>query len=106
MDVRNISRVGPKIKIKIKKKIMEDVSKKITVTIDNDKNDNKISNIIDGNAISSIVRDEVKKETEKLAAEYGIIPGLAVVLVGSRKDSETYVRMKKKVSLFVYSFIV
>lgn len=26
----------------------------------------------------------------------GVTPGLAVVLVGSRKDSETYVRSKKK----------
>lgn len=28
--------------------------------------------------------------------EIGIIPGLAVILVGDRKDSATYVRNKKK----------
>jgi 5,10-methylene-tetrahydrofolate dehydrogenase/methenyl tetrahydrofolate cyclohydrolase len=28
--------------------------------------------------------------------EHGVVPGLATVLVGERKDSQTYVRMKKK----------
>jgi 5,10-methylene-tetrahydrofolate dehydrogenase/methenyl tetrahydrofolate cyclohydrolase len=33
---------------------------------------------------------------ESLKAATGKVPGLAVVLVGSRKDSQTYVRSKKK----------
>ena len=33
---------------------------------------------------------------ESLKASYDVTPGLAVVLVGSRRDSATYVRMKKK----------
>lgn len=40
---------------------------------------------------------------------YGVVcagkrPTLAVVLVGSRKDSQTYVRMKTKVALFSVFF--
>lgn len=31
-----------------------------------------------------------------MQAAHGVVPGLATVLVGSRKDSETYVHMKKK----------
>jgi 5,10-methylene-tetrahydrofolate dehydrogenase/methenyl tetrahydrofolate cyclohydrolase len=31
-----------------------------------------------------------------LKESFGKVPGLAVVLVGTRKDSETYVRSKKK----------
>lgn len=34
--------------------------------------------------------------TEELVASHGVRPGLAVVLVGQRTDSATYVRMKKK----------
>ena len=32
----------------------------------------------------------------QLEREHSITPGLAVVLVGARKDSQSYVRMKKK----------
>ena len=35
-------------------------------------------------------------KTQELKELYGINPGLAVVLVGSRRDSATYVRSKKK----------
>ena len=38
----------------------------------------------------------MKKEVDNLKEEYGKAPGLAVVLVGERKDSQTYVRNKKK----------
>ena len=33
---------------------------------------------------------------ERLKAKTGKVPGLAVVIVGERKDSQTYVRMKRK----------
>lgn len=33
---------------------------------------------------------------KKIQESYGVTPGLAVVLVGARRDSATYVRMKKK----------
>lgn len=54
--------------------------------------------LIDGKMIASIVRQEVKDHTEQLKAEHGLTPGLAVILVGNRKDSESYVKNKKKMS--------
>jgi len=52
--------------------------------------------IIDGKAIAATIRGEIKQEVEAMKAQYGRVPGLATVLVGERKDSQTYVRMKKK----------
>lgn len=52
--------------------------------------------IIDGNKISSAIKLEVAKHVEELVKLHGLRPGLAVVLVGERKDSATYVRLKKK----------
>lgn len=52
--------------------------------------------VIDGKAIAAQVREEVKAGVEELKASHGVTPGLAVVLVGFRKDSQTYVRNKKK----------
>jgi 5,10-methylene-tetrahydrofolate dehydrogenase/methenyl tetrahydrofolate cyclohydrolase len=52
--------------------------------------------LIDGKAIAATIRGEVKAEVEAITAEYGKVPGLATVLVGERRDSQTYVRMKKK----------
>ncbi len=52
--------------------------------------------IIDGKAIAAKIRGEIAQEVAKLKEEHGVVPGLAAVLVGERKDSQTYVRMKKK----------
>ena len=52
--------------------------------------------IISGTQIASDIREEVKKETAELKAKHGLVPGLAVVLVGNDPASETYVRAKKK----------
>ena len=53
--------------------------------------------IIDGKAIAETVREEVRVKVAAMKeATGGKVPGLAVVLVGARKDSETYVRSKKK----------
>ena len=52
--------------------------------------------LIDGKAIAAQIRTEIKESTAALVAESGIRPGLAVVLVGDRTDSSTYVRMKKR----------
>ena len=53
--------------------------------------------VIDGKAISAQIRGEIKASVDAMAAARGgARPGLAVVLVGERKDSATYVRMKKK----------
>lgn len=53
--------------------------------------------IIDGKAIAATIRGEVAAGVKELvAATGGKAPGLAVVLVGARGDSETYVRSKVK----------
>lgn len=52
--------------------------------------------LIDGKAIAATIRQEIKTAVEAMQAKYGQAPGLATVLVGARKDSQTYVRMKKK----------
>ena len=54
-----------------------------------------MSKLISGKDISNIINDELKDEI-KLLSEHNIIPGLAVILVGNRKDSQTYVNMKRK----------
>jgi 5,10-methylene-tetrahydrofolate dehydrogenase/methenyl tetrahydrofolate cyclohydrolase len=54
------------------------------------------AHIIDGKQIAATIHDEIKTEVEQLKAAHDKIPGLATVLVGSRKDSQSYVRMKKK----------
>jgi 5,10-methylene-tetrahydrofolate dehydrogenase/methenyl tetrahydrofolate cyclohydrolase len=54
------------------------------------------ANIIDGKAIAAIIRAEIAVEVQALRDRTGRVPGLATVLVGQRKDSQAYVRMKKK----------
>lgn len=51
---------------------------------------------IDGKAIAEQIRKEIAVEVAKLKETVGKVPGLAMVLVGTRKDSETYVRNKKR----------
>jgi len=51
---------------------------------------------IDGKAIAQTIRTEIKDAVAELKADSGKVPGLAVILVGERRDSQTYVRMKKK----------
>ncbi|XP_016512010.1 bifunctional protein FolD 4, chloroplastic [Nicotiana tabacum] len=52
--------------------------------------------VIDGKKIAKDVRDEITAEISRMKDSIGVVPGLAVVLVGDRKDSATYVRNKKK----------
>lgn len=52
--------------------------------------------LIDGKQIAEAIREEIKMEVEEMKETYGKVPGLATVLVGARKDSQTYVKMKKK----------
>ncbi|CAI7767783.1 unnamed protein product [Closterium sp. NIES-54] len=53
--------------------------------------------LIDGKAIAEEIKREIAAEVKRLQALPGahLTPGLAVVLVGDRKDSQSYVRMKK-----------
>ena len=53
--------------------------------------------IINGNAIAETIRNELKQTVDEMKASLGVTPGLAVILVGDRMDSATYVRNKKKV---------
>lgn len=52
--------------------------------------------LIDGKATAATIRKEIKAQVERMKAENNLTPGLAVVLVGSRKDSQAYVNSKKK----------
>ena len=52
--------------------------------------------LIDGKAFAERLRARVAQETRRLEAEHGIVPGLAVVLVGSDPASQTYVRSKSR----------
>lgn len=52
--------------------------------------------IISGKAMSEEIRSEIKQRTEKLKREKGIVPGLAVILVGNDPASEIYVKNKGK----------
>jgi methylenetetrahydrofolate dehydrogenase (NADP+) / methenyltetrahydrofolate cyclohydrolase len=51
--------------------------------------------IIDGKKIARHYRDSIAQEVQQLKS-LGMVPGLAVVLVGDNSASHTYVRMKRK----------
>lgn len=55
-----------------------------------------MAKIINGKEVSKNVREDVKRETEELKAKNGIVPGLAVVIVGDDPASRVYVNNKKK----------
>jgi methylenetetrahydrofolate dehydrogenase (NADP+)/methenyltetrahydrofolate cyclohydrolase len=57
--------------------------------------------IIDGKVIAADLRAAVKAETHRLTAAHGIVPGLAVVLVGDNAASKTYVTSKSRALLEV-----
>ncbi|KAM3282333.1 bifunctional protein FolD 4, chloroplastic [Capsicum chacoense] len=52
--------------------------------------------VIDGKKVAKDIRDEINAEISRMKDSIGVVPGLAVILVGERKDSATYVRNKKK----------
>jgi methylenetetrahydrofolate dehydrogenase (NADP+) / methenyltetrahydrofolate cyclohydrolase len=52
--------------------------------------------IIDGKAAAADVRRRVAAEVEHFGRQHGLVPGLAVVLVGADAASEIYVRHKAK----------
>lgn len=54
-----------------------------------------MAKILDGKAIALLVRGEVKARASALRAR-GVVPGLAVVLVGEDPASQVYVRNKTK----------
>jgi len=54
-----------------------------------------MANIIDGNRIAREIRNEIKAKTERLKRDTGIVPGLAVMLVGDDPASKIYVKRKE-----------
>jgi methylenetetrahydrofolate dehydrogenase (NADP+)/methenyltetrahydrofolate cyclohydrolase len=51
--------------------------------------------IIDGEAVASKIREQVKADVEEMVKTQGFPPGLATVLVGDNPASRQYVRMKQ-----------
>ena len=52
--------------------------------------------IIDGKQVAADMRDELKEKVAKLKNETGLVPGLAVVLVGEDPASKSYVTAKER----------
>lgn len=52
--------------------------------------------VIDGKAFAAKVREQVSAHVDRLKADHGITPGLAVVLVGEDPASEVYVAAKHR----------
>lgn len=62
-------------------------------------------NLIDGKKTSILIKEEIKKEVERLKLEYQAVPGLAVIIVGDDPASKVYVNSKVKTceQLGIYS---
>ena len=52
--------------------------------------------IIDGKSIAGRVRERIALRVAELKREYGMVPGLAVVLIGENPASQVYVRSKER----------
>ena len=63
--------------------------------------------LLDGKALSNKLKNALKEEIETLKKEHNIVPGLAVVLVGSDAASQAYVSMKSKAckAIGIYSIV-
>lgn len=57
---------------------------------------NTTATIMDGKSTAAAIRREVSIQVEKRKQDGKSIPGLAVIIVGNRPDSATYVRGKRK----------
>ena len=55
-----------------------------------------MASIIDGNKIAKGIREEIGAQVLKLKKEKGIVPGLAVILVGDDPASQIYVGRKER----------
>ncbi len=53
-------------------------------------------NIIDGKSISAAIRAEIAQEVKELKTQKGLVPGLAVIIVGEDPASKVYVRNKHR----------
>lgn len=64
--------------------------------------------ILEGKIFAAQIREKVKTELEALKAEYGVVPGLAVIIVGEDPASRVYVANKHKAceEIGIYSEII
>ena len=60
-----------------------------------------MSEIIDGKALSVVVKDEVREQVKEIAVKYGRKPCLCVIIVGENPASQVYVRNKVKAAAYV-----
>ncbi|CAN1295226.1 Bifunctional protein FolD 4, chloroplastic [Linum perenne] len=67
----------------------------VNVAMASSASDSAAAKVIDGKLVAKQVREEIAVEVSRMKDATGIVPGLAVMLVGDRKDSATYVRNKK-----------
>ncbi|MDP3011611.1 MAG: tetrahydrofolate dehydrogenase/cyclohydrolase catalytic domain-containing protein, partial [Candidatus Hydromicrobium sp.] len=56
----------------------------------------KIAKLINGTRISQDIKNEITEEVKEMKRLKGIVPGLAVILVGDNPASKVYVRSKQK----------
>lgn len=56
----------------------------------------KIAKLINGTRISQDIKNEITEEVKEMKRLKGIVPGLAVILVGENPASKVYVRSKQK----------
>ena len=59
-----------------------------------------MGNILDGKALSAVVKDEVRSEVAELEIEFGRKPCLCVIIVGENPASQVYVRNKVKAAAY------
>ena len=55
-----------------------------------------MASLIDGTKTAATIRQELAVKVTEMKETLGVTPGLAVVLVGERRDSKAYVGAKKK----------
>ena len=53
-----------------------------------------MAEIINGKIVSADLKEKIKKSVDNFVSEYGVVPGLAVILVGNDPASKIYVRNK------------
>ncbi|MCQ2456559.1 MAG: bifunctional methylenetetrahydrofolate dehydrogenase/methenyltetrahydrofolate cyclohydrolase FolD [Clostridia bacterium] len=58
-----------------------------------------MARIIDGKKIAAETREDIKRRAAEFTAETGVVPGLAVIIVGENPASKVYVRNKHKACL-------
>ncbi|CAM9604095.1 unnamed protein product [Scytosiphon promiscuus] len=54
--------------------------------------------LVNGRAMATEILDEVRREVDLMRSKHNTVPGLAVIMVGERRDSAKYVSMKQAVA--------